>query len=100
MCIEPRISAYDVGFLTKSYFIETQKALLNNPKAENIHFLINSHNANIKVDVPVRERWHRYESHIKIALVDIRELVTDPDLFTATVLTRLYNEYKKNLVVH
>lgn len=101
MVTEPQISSYDVGFLTKDYFVETQKALLSNPKAEHIHFVINAHNANIKLaSVPPRDRWSRYETKIKICLNDIRNLVSDPDLYTATVLVKLFNEYKPNLVFH
>lgn len=99
MVQERLVRTNDVGFMTSDFFTEVKNALTVFPDAANIHFLINANAANIKVDLPVRERWPRYEFRYTISVADVRELVKDIDLLTATILTKLCTAFRPNLIL-
>lgn len=98
---EQLIRTNEIGFMSNAYLAEVQKALLSQPAAENIHFVINVWHGNVKLgDTPLRERWPRYETRITVHLTELRKLVKDPLVLAASVITKLYTDYKHNLVFH
>ena len=100
MLQEQVIRSSDVNFFTPDHLTAVQNALARNPNAANMHFIVNAWGGNIKLTTPVRERFTRYDTQITVALNDIRQLVKDPALFAATVLTRMYYAYKSQLILH
>lgn len=99
MTQERLISTTDVGFMTPDFFKEVKNALTGYPDAANIHFLINANAANIKVNLPVCDRWPRYEFRYIVSVADVRKLVDDVDLLTATILTKLCHLFRPSLVL-
>lgn len=97
---EPLIRCTDRSLLTKEYFFATQRALENNPTADHIHFVIVTQNINLKLDVPLKERFLMYEVTVVVSLKEIREQHTDIDLCTARVLLNLFEKYKSDLILH
>jgi hypothetical protein len=97
---EPVIRSNETYLFTPDYFNATKKALIENPNAGHIHFVVLTYNFNLKLDVPLYERYAKYELGVIVNLNRIRKKALDPDDYTKEVLKDLFKHYKPNLIIH
>lgn len=86
--------------MSKNFFYATRQALLSNPYADRIHFVLWTHNNNLKLNVPAEERSLLYEVRVVVNIAELRPNYADDDLYTCGVLLALYAKYKSDLVLH
>lgn len=86
--------------MSKDFFYATRQALLSNPYADRLHFILYTNKNNLKLPVPAEERYPIYEVRIIVNIALLRPNYTDDDLYTCGVLLALYEQYKRDLVLH